>query len=301
MVTLLSWLGRTDLDQMKQDKPASIATIALSGKTLDSIIILASTWEDEWHDYQEWLERKLAYAGRSKTSVTIQRVRLASPIDYSSITRVMQKQLSEASSNSEQVYLNLTSGTPAMAVVSVLLGKSIGKCQLLQTSPKGELIEVDIPVDFATEYTKSSTSAIQSLTSDSPKLNPAFEAITAKSGIMQLLVKKLTDLHYLIYLHSYWVKVDQAKKSWQQQFTMQALALKCHLEPLTAVHYQRIWSTQFSLVTSKGRLLERIKITQGYLNRQMAAPCSLMKWASCHSMSKLNYLERCNKRNYESR
>lgn len=43
MATLLSWLGRTDLDQMKLDKPASIATIALNGKALDSVIILVST------------------------------------------------------------------------------------------------------------------------------------------------------------------------------------------------------------------------------------------------------------------
>lgn len=203
MATLLSWLGRTDLDQMKLDKPASIATIALKGKTLDSIIILASTWEDEWYDYEEWLKRKLACAGRSKTSVAIQRVRLASPIDYSAITKVMQKQLSKISAGSENIYLNLTSGTPAMTVVSVLLGKSIAKCQFLQTSPKGELIEVDIPVDFATEYTKSSTGAIQSLTSNLPQLSSAFEAITAKSTIMQLLVKKahrlaLSDLPALV-------------------------------------------------------------------------------------------------------
>lgn len=203
MATLISWLGRTDLDQMKLDKPASIATIALKGKTLDSITILASTWEDEWYDYKEWLERKLACVGRSKTSVVIQRVRLASPIDYSAITKVMQKQLSKISAGSENIYLNLTSGTPAMTVVSVLLGKSIGKCQLLQTSPKGELIEVDIPVDFATEYTKSSTNAIQSLTSDTPHLSSAFEAITTKSKIMQLLVKKahrlaLSDLPALV-------------------------------------------------------------------------------------------------------
>ncbi|TOG86229.1 hypothetical protein CGI95_21170 [Vibrio parahaemolyticus] len=203
MATLLSWLGRTDLDQMKLDKPASIATIALKGKPLDSIIILASTWDDEWHDYKEWLERKLACVGRSKTLVTIQRVRLASPIDYSAITKVMQKQLSKISAGSEHIYLNLTSGTPAMTVVSVLLGKSIGKCQLLQTSPKGELIEVDIPVDFATEYARTSTNAIQSLTSDLPQLSSAFEAITAKSKIMQLLVKKanrlaLSDLPALV-------------------------------------------------------------------------------------------------------
>lgn len=203
MATLLSWLGRTDLDQMKLDKTASIATIALQGPVLDSIIILASTWEDEWHEYKEWLERKLACANRSKTSVTIQRVRLASPIDYLSITKVMQKQLGQVSSKAEHVFINLTSGTPAMTVVSVLLGKSIAKCKLLQTSPKGDLIEVEIPVDFATEYTKASTVAIQSLTSDSPKLNPAFDAITAKSKIMQRLVKKahrlaLSDLPALV-------------------------------------------------------------------------------------------------------
>ncbi|GAD91367.1 putative transcriptional regulator [Vibrio halioticoli NBRC 102217] len=203
MATLLSWLGKTDLDQMKLDKCASIATIALKGITLDSIVILASTWEDEWDDYKVWLEKKLSFEGRAKTSVIIQRVKLASPIDYLSITQVMQQQLNKASSNSEQIYLNLTSGTPAMTVVSVLLGKSIAKCQLLQTSPTGDLIKVEIPIDFATEYTKSSNVAIQSLASDNSNLNPAFETITAKSNIMQTVVKKahrlaLSDLPALI-------------------------------------------------------------------------------------------------------
>ena len=59
MATLLSWLGRTDLDQMKLDNPASIATIALKCKTLDSIIILASTWDDEWHAYSVGLVEQI--------------------------------------------------------------------------------------------------------------------------------------------------------------------------------------------------------------------------------------------------
>ncbi len=58
MAILLSWLGRTDLDQMKVDKPASIATIALKGPVLDEVVILASTWDD----YQEWLKKKLSLA-----------------------------------------------------------------------------------------------------------------------------------------------------------------------------------------------------------------------------------------------
>lgn len=203
MATLLSWLGRKDLDHMKADKPASIATIALKGKVLDRIIILANAWDDEWHDYQDWLMKKLACAGRSRTTVTIQRVRITSPIDYSSITKVMQKQLHAISVDADQIYLNLTSGSPTMAVISVLLGKSIGKCQLIQTSPKGDLIEVEIPVDFATEYTKASTDALQELTSDNPKLDPAFGSITAKSTTMRHLVKKaqrlaLSDLPALV-------------------------------------------------------------------------------------------------------
>lgn len=63
MATLLSWLGRTDLDQMKLDKTASIATIALKASAIDDVVILASTWEDEWHDYKEWLEKNLLVPG----------------------------------------------------------------------------------------------------------------------------------------------------------------------------------------------------------------------------------------------
>lgn len=194
MATLLSWLGKKDLDHMKLDKAASISTIALKGQILDSIVILASTWEEDWLDYKEWLEKKLACTGRSKTSVTIQRVRLVSPIDYSSITKVMHKQLGSVASEADQVFLNLTSGTPAMTAVSVLLSKGIAKCQLLQTSPLGEIIEVDVPIDFAAEYKKASTSAVQSLAENSPRLHAAFESITAKSEVMQLLVKKAQRL-----------------------------------------------------------------------------------------------------------
>ncbi|SDH93408.1 regulatory protein, Fis family [Vibrio xiamenensis] len=196
MVTLLSWLGRTDLDRAKDDGPASIATIALKGPLLDEVIILASTWDDEWHDYKEWLKKKLTLAGRSKTSVVIQRVRLLSPIDYSSITKVMHKQLGTVCSNSDKVYLNLTSGTPAMAAVSVLLGKGTAKCQLVQTSPQGEIIEVDIPIDFAAEYKKSSSSAISQLVSQNPALNRAFDTITAKSELMHRVIRKAQKLAY---------------------------------------------------------------------------------------------------------
>ena len=196
MATLLTWLGRKDLDQMKDDQVASIATIALKGPVLDEVVILASTWDDEWYEYREWLEKRLALSQRSKTTVTLQRVRISSPIDYSSITKVMQKQLETLVANADELYINLTSGTPAMAVVSVLLGKGTAKCHLVQTSPQGDILDVDVPVDFAAEYKKSSSSSISQLASQMPTMHPAFEAITAQSPTMQSAIRKAQRLAY---------------------------------------------------------------------------------------------------------
>ncbi|MDN4730925.1 sigma-54 dependent transcriptional regulator [Vibrio parahaemolyticus] len=90
-----------------------------------------------------------------------------------------------------------------MSVISVLLGKGIANCQLVQSSPDGKVHIVDIPVNFASEYQKASTTAVQSLASNAPRIGSAFESITAQSSIMQSLLTKahrlaLSDLPALI-------------------------------------------------------------------------------------------------------
>ncbi len=203
MATLLTWLGKTDLDNMKQDKHASISTIAIKGHKVDQIVILANNWEEDWFDYENWLKKQLAIANRPNQNISIQRARIVSPIDYTSIARFIQKQLSTLAENTDQLYINLTSGTPAMSVISVLLGKGIANCQLVQSSPDGKVHIVDIPVNFASEYQKASTSAVQSLASNAPRFGSAFKSITAQSSIMQSLLTKaqrlaLSDLPALI-------------------------------------------------------------------------------------------------------
>ncbi|MBY7957555.1 sigma-54 dependent transcriptional regulator [Vibrio fluvialis] len=203
MATLLTWLGKTDLDNMKQNKHASISTIAIKGQKVDQIVILANNWEEDWFDYEDWLKKQLAIANRPNQNISIQRARIVSPIDYTSIARFIQKQLSTLAENTDQLYINLTSGTPAMSVISVLLGKGIANCQLVQSSPDGKVELVDIPVNFASEYQKASTSAVQSLASNAPRVGSAFESITAQSSIMQSLLTKahrlaLSDLPALI-------------------------------------------------------------------------------------------------------
>lgn len=203
MATLLTWLGKTDLDNMKQDKHASISTIAIKGQKVDQIVILANNWEEDWYDYEDWLKKQLAIANRPNQDVSVLRARISSPIDYTSIAKFMQKQLTQLAENTDQLYINLTSGTPAMTVISVLLGNGIANCQLVQSSPDGNIQLVEIPVNFASEYQKASSSAVQSLASNAPRFGSAFEPITAQSDIMQSLLHKaqrlaLSDLPALI-------------------------------------------------------------------------------------------------------
>lgn len=203
MATLLTWLGKTDLDNMKQDKHASISTIAIKGQKVDQIVILANNWEEDWYDYENWLKKQLAIANRPNQNVAVQRARISSPIDYSSIACFIQKQLATLSESTDKLYINLTSGTPAMTVISVLLGKGIANCELVQSSPDGQVELVDIPVNFASEYQKASTSAVQSLVVNAPRFGAAFETITAQSDLMQSLLTKaqrlaLSDLPALI-------------------------------------------------------------------------------------------------------
>jgi hypothetical protein len=83
MNTLLTWLGKTDIDKSLDDKEAAIATIALkNAKPFDQIVILANAWEGEWEGYLNWLKTRLAESKRPFGQVVIQKAKIKSPIHY---------------------------------------------------------------------------------------------------------------------------------------------------------------------------------------------------------------------------
>lgn len=189
MATLLSWLGKADIEHMRKDQAAALASIALKSSTLfDRIIIMGSGWEDDWEPYRQWLKKKLAIAQRPFQDIAVQRVRLNSPIHYASIAKATQQQLHKALEEDADITINLTSGTPAMITLAALLGKSIASCRFMQSSPDGEVHDVEIPVDFAAEYQSSAMQALQTSAAGLPKLREGFANITAKSPAMQQVI-----------------------------------------------------------------------------------------------------------------
>lgn len=194
MNVLISWLGKTDIDHMQVDKFASIATLATKHNVIfDRITILANNWEEHWQRYEDWLNKQLAVIGRP-ANVEIIRQSLSSPTDYSAVAAIMQRHLAGLTQTPADIFINLTSGTPAMTAVSVLLGKGIYQCHLLQTAPDSSVEEVRIPFDFAATYAKVARSNIKTKVATGPKFSSAFSDLVAKSAVMQQTIFKAQKL-----------------------------------------------------------------------------------------------------------
>tara|TARA_R110002033_G_C3896287_1_gene239489 strand:- start:10505 stop:12004 length:1500 start_codon:yes stop_codon:yes gene_type:complete len=191
MHTLLTWLGSKDLDNMQNNANAAIATIAAKAEQpFDKIIILSNKDEDKWTQFERFLKKCMSIINRPAIDIQIHNAHIDSPIDYPSIAKVTEKWINKLSEESETLSINLTSGTPTMTTLSVLIGKGKSNTRFLQATPSNEIIEVNIPFDFAQAYVQSAAKGIASKATSEPKLNNAFNELTAHSYSMKSVVSK---------------------------------------------------------------------------------------------------------------
>ncbi|MFT6905602.1 MAG: transcriptional regulator with PAS, ATPase and Fis domain [Oleiphilaceae bacterium] len=191
MHTLLTWLGTKDLDNMLNDTNAAISTIAAkSEQPFDKIVILSNKDEDKWSHFERYLKKRMAIANRPDQDIQVHKAHIHSPIDYQSIAKVTDKWISKLSDEADTLSINLTSGTPAMTTLSVLIGKGKSNTHFLQATPSNELIVVKIPLDFAQAYVQSAAKSIASKATSEPNLNEAFNDLTSHSQTMKSVVSK---------------------------------------------------------------------------------------------------------------
>uniref|UniRef100_UPI004048E3B2 sigma-54 interaction domain-containing protein n=1 Tax=Rheinheimera sp. TaxID=1869214 RepID=UPI004048E3B2 len=194
MRVLISWLGKTDVDNMLQDKLASIATLATKHSyAFDDIIILANSWQEHWQQYESWLNKRLAVLARPDVAKIVNQS-LSSPTHYQAVANVMQRNLEQLAKTDNEIFINLTSGTPTMTAVSVLLGKGIYGCHFLQTAPDNSIEEVTIPFDFAATYARVARHNISARVISGPAFAGAFNTLTAKSAPMQAVIRQASKL-----------------------------------------------------------------------------------------------------------
>lgn len=192
MNILLSWLGTKDIDNMLDgEQNASISTIAIKSQVpFDKIVILSNHKQEYWKKFERFVKKRMATINRPAQDIQVYKANIVSPIDYESIHQVTETWVTKLSEQSDTLSINLTSGTPAMTTLSVLIGKGKANVQFLQTTPKNELLQVDVPIDFGQEYVKSASKNIAHTATSQPKIEQAFSELTANSVIMEDVVNK---------------------------------------------------------------------------------------------------------------
>ena len=202
---LTSWIGQTDLRALAADLPPDKARRVLEAikgpdqaKVVDGPIrtLLRQQAFDEIHllsNYDVWASRE--YVKWLGVHAVVHFVDIDSPVDYPSVFKAVDRELAAiaAGRNSQKTDLciHLSSGTPAMAAIWVLLGKSKYPATFWQTYQQTAL-ETDIPfdltVDFLPQALRNADAAFHHLMLQGPSQIEGFQSIVGDSPSIRLAV-----------------------------------------------------------------------------------------------------------------
>jgi transcriptional regulator with PAS, ATPase and Fis domain len=202
---LVSWIGHTDIRAMGRslppdrqqalvplvgpidnvrDKTGPVRTL-LDCRTFDHVHLISDYPAAINRDYRQWVA----------CSPTIHSVNIKNPTDYKDIflavDAVMKGIVQDYSQEKVDLAILLSPGTPAMAAIWVLLGKSRYPAQFYQTY-EGKAWETEIPfdltVDFLPELLRGADTTWQHLAALSPQEVEGFKDIVGDSRTLRVAV-----------------------------------------------------------------------------------------------------------------
>lgn len=202
---LVSWIGHTDLRCMAAALPEKkksefleligVATQAgdefgplrtlINAESFDEIILLSNYPNSCNRAYEKWVG----------VPVKIVSVELPVPTDYAQIYRVADGVLADVrrrvDAQEAELCFHLSPGTPAMAAVWLLLGKSRYPATLYQTfrgKAAKATIPFDITLDVVPELLRNPDAHLQHLAAQGPAEIAGFEQIAGDSRAIRLAV-----------------------------------------------------------------------------------------------------------------
>ncbi|MBN2065013.1 MAG: sigma-54-dependent Fis family transcriptional regulator, partial [Sedimentisphaerales bacterium] len=206
MRILVSWIGHTDLKATLGDLPLGKADkikamfspsvqipkdggpikTLISQEKYDRIYFISSNDKAVTSIYTNWL-------GVNNVKTTL--VKLDDPTDYSEIYTVsssfLESIFNELGGKVRELSILLSPGTPAMAAVWVLLGKTKYKATFWQTwngKAKKEKIPFDISLDVVPELLSSSDNIFHRLAEVNPEDVRGFEGIVGNTKAIRIAV-----------------------------------------------------------------------------------------------------------------
>ena len=198
---LISWIGYADLKSIEDDLPVSKHKM-LFGKSANIMAddnkgpiktLLKCISFDEVHLLENYpIGIAKHYAKSVNSKVILHHVKLKNPIDYKEVFKISDNILSDIVAKQRgnyQLNIHLSSGTPAMAAVWVLLGKTKYPAKFYQTYNKKAIvtdIPFDISVDFVPKLLRDSDFRFQHLASKPPSEIEGFDSIIGNSKAIRI-------------------------------------------------------------------------------------------------------------------
>ncbi|MEO7032380.1 MAG: sigma 54-interacting transcriptional regulator [Polyangiaceae bacterium] len=147
---LLTWLGATDLRAAKGEASAGLGPVgqAVEARTFDQIVLLTNYEKAEVATFVGWLKK------RTSTPIVVRSERLRSPTDYGDIYRAVTRTLewlTPTLGKKGRLTFHLSPGTPAMAIVWILLAPRYG-AELIQSSKERGVEAANVPFEIAAEF-----------------------------------------------------------------------------------------------------------------------------------------------------
>lgn len=135
---LFTWLGTNDLKDTQRTEEESYGAITSilkdSNIIFNHIVILSNRKNKEVEDYLVWLNSYIKNK-RLSTKVDIHYcTKNTNPTDYNFIYQQSELVVKPFDNQYYELYFNITSGTSAMSATWLLLGTSIFKAHLIQSS-----------------------------------------------------------------------------------------------------------------------------------------------------------------------
>lgn len=149
MRVLVSWLGTADLEAADRLDRHDIgpAAQAIVSQPFDLVWLLANQDEEQVRRYESWL---VGVAPAARVEVALLRLRNPTNFEeiYEVVTNFLDAKLGGVRGKPELTF-HLSPGTPAMAAIWVILGKTRYRAKLIQSSRRTGIETVSLPFDIS--------------------------------------------------------------------------------------------------------------------------------------------------------
>jgi len=191
---LVSWIGNADIDGGRETHLAGPLVSVLKSRNFDSVYLLYNQADSNVAVLASRLEAELS------VTVSLQKASLQSPIHFADIYKALDALLAEVVREhpDSPIYIQLTSGTPAMTAVSILTGKTKYRVKFLQSSLEQGVQQIDLPFDIAADFlpyvTEIQDEHLANLMAAQAPSTAAFDHIITQNPQMQRLKERAAVL-----------------------------------------------------------------------------------------------------------